>query len=287
MRTVYIDVYFLVNLTVDILACYFAIKVTRVRSSVARIIIIGAIGGTLAVLILALSLGFSAVFVSSLLYLILSARLVSSRSSAIRRIRFILTFVIGQIFIGGAVYFIHGALDKYRDVLFEGISDGFENRPAILFSLIILLLIGVFRLIMLLFANHASAQVANLGVTIGDIYFECEALIDSGNLVRDPMNLTPVLFIKSDLAKKYLPTNIVELSDIDMLDKGLRKRIRLIPVSFGDRTRVLTGVRADYVCLLGTGGEKIDMTVAIDKEEGSFGGYDALAPSTVINDGIQ
>ena len=287
MKTVYVDVYFLVNFTVDILSCFFASRITHIKTSTRRIVLIGALGGAVSVLELFIQLGVFYSFIISVLFLLISSRIVSPKTKAIGRLRFLITFLFIQTAVGGAVYFIHGLLDKYKDVLFSEVQTKVENRRALIFAVIILLLIGVIRLVMLLFANSGCVKTAKLGLHIGELYFECDALVDTGNLVKDPMNMSPVMFIKPDLASKYLPNNIIELKELDELDRGLRKRIRLIPVSVGGQTHVLTGVRADYACLLDAGGERVDITLAIDKEGGTFGGYEALAPAAVFGYGIQ
>jgi len=65
----------------------------------------------------------------------------------------------------------------------------------------------------------------------------------------------------------------------------VRKRIRLVPVTRGQQTHVLTGMRVDPVQVFGkNGSEEIAVTVAIDKEGGNYGGYSALMPSAAIND---
>ena len=92
-------------------------------------------------------------------------------------------------------------------------------------------------------------------------------------------------FVKSAVAGRLLPKEVIDLSGIDGLDYAVCKRIRLIPVTRGDTTHVLTGFLADEV-LIGERGEGICATLAIDKEEGTYGGYLALVPSGVLNDAL-
>ena len=50
MTTIYIDVYFLVNFVVDILAAYFSSTFLHLKTSNLRLVAIGAIGGGFAVI---------------------------------------------------------------------------------------------------------------------------------------------------------------------------------------------------------------------------------------------
>ena len=133
------------------------------------------------------------------------------------------------------------------------------------------------------FSNVESEGSAQVEISFLENTAVVSAFIDSGNLAIDPMDMSPILLIKKDLAKSILPENIIELCNIDSLDRNVKKRIRLIPVSRGGETHVLVGVKADAVRLIGDGGpEELRVTLAIDKEGGDFGGYKALMPSAAL-----
>jgi hypothetical protein len=107
-------------------------------------------------------------------------------------------------------------------------------------------------------------------------------------MATDPMDMRPVLILKPSLARQIFPASIVELSDVDSLGRDIRKRIRLIPISSEMGVKVLTGVRPDRVAVIKEGREEqIFVTLAIDKEEGDFGGYLALMPSVAISDAVR
>ena len=137
----------------------------------------------------------------------------------------------------------------------------------------------------MVFSSSMSEKSVRLEINIEKNSIELDALVDSGNLVKDPMNMNPVVFIKKEAARKIFPMSVIELSDLDDIDCLYRKRIRLIPVSRNGSTHVMTGVRVDDVYILSENTkEKIDTTVVIDKEGGTFGGYEALAPFAAVKD---
>ena len=184
--------------------------------------------------------------------------------------------------LGGAVHFAYSVLDR----LFEGVdfdlSGGAVNRKALIFSVIILLSIGVFKLLIMLFSGDGERENVRLKIKVGEKSVETEAMVDTGNMVRDPMSMCPVIFIKSSLASRLLPQSVMELCDIDSLDAEYKRRMRLIPVTRLGQTHVVAGFRADEVSVMRKDWEKGEFTLAIDKEGGTFGGYEALAPSAVI-----
>ena len=134
------------------------------------------------------------------------------------------------------------------------------------------------------FSNAESEGSVDVEISFLSNKAVVSAFIDSGNLAVDPMDMSPVLLIKKDVAKRILPENIIELSDIDSLDRSVKKRIRLIPVSRGGQTHVLVGVKADRVSIIGKDRtEELSVTLAIDKEGGDYGGYMALMPSAALD----
>ena len=50
METLYIDVYFLINLTVDMLAVFISVKLLHLKSSIIRILIASLIGAAAAII---------------------------------------------------------------------------------------------------------------------------------------------------------------------------------------------------------------------------------------------
>ena len=134
------------------------------------------------------------------------------------------------------------------------------------------------------FSNSQSEGSVEVEISFLNNNTVLSAFVDSGNLAVDPMDMSPVLLIKKEAAKKFLPNNIIELSNIDELDKNIKKRIRLIPITRGGATHVLVGIKADKVKLINKEKyEELSLTIAIDKEGGTFGGFDALMPSAALD----
>lgn len=287
MKTLYIDVYFLINFTVDILSLYFAAVFSKIPTTTKRLIISAAIGALVSVIAVLLpeipliKLIFSAVGLFLMGYI--APKPISFR----RKIKFIFSFVIFTALVGGAVTFIWDIFDKYLSGLFTNAQGGAVNRKMLIMSVIVLLSIGVFKMLVSFFSNNQSEGSAMIEISFLNNTAVISAFVDSGNLAVDPMDMSPIILIKKDAAKTILPENIIELSNIDSLDRGIKKRIRLIPVTRGGETHVLIGVKADSVKVInGDNREEIRVTVAIDKEGGSFGGYEALMPSAALSNAI-
>ncbi len=88
----------------------------------------------------------------------------------------------------------------------------------------------------------------------------CKALLDSGNLLKDPMSNNDVVIVKSSALKDVLPEALVNYNyeNIDMikaeelinlLDDEISSRIRLIPYKHAGSSKgsIILGLKADYI----------------------------------------
>ncbi len=88
----------------------------------------------------------------------------------------------------------------------------------------------------------------------------CDALLDSGNLLKDPMSSNDVIIIKSDILEGIIPKSLINYSYEDMdimkaeeiinvLDSDISSKIRLIPYKHAgsNKSSIILGLKADYV----------------------------------------
>lgn len=288
MKTLYIDVYFLINFTVDLLALYFASCFSKVPTSTKRLLISSAVGALIAVGVVLLPEYAILKFIIATAGLIAMGFIAPKRVSARRKLKFVFAFLIFEALLGGAVSFLWGILDKYISNFFDGAEGGAVNRKMLFLSLIVLLSIGVFKMLVSFFSNIESEGSVDVEISFLDNTAVVSAFVDSGNLAVDPMDLSPILLLKKEVAKTILPENIIELSNIDSLERKVKKRIRLVPLSRGGETHVMVGVKADAVRLVGGKSEEdLRVTLVIDKEGGDFGGYKALMPAAALDNAIR
>ena len=99
MQTFYIDIYFLINFTVDILALYFSALFTKVESTVKRLILSSTFGALLAsVIALVVPVGF--VFLAILLIgTWLTIEIFINKSTLLRKFKFYIAFLVFETLI--------------------------------------------------------------------------------------------------------------------------------------------------------------------------------------------
>lgn len=279
MRVLYIDVYFLINFTVDLLALYFSAVLLHFPISRIRLLLASAIGALFAV-IAVLTYGRTLpVLGLSVVSLILMTVLIGKGSRAVRRIRFALVFLLFQMLIGGIVHWGYGFLQKRIGDL--KLEKGAQNQRLLYLSVLILLAIGILRIAISLLSHTGSVRSREIEIVIEEKRYLGSALVDSGSFLRDPLDGSAVALIKPSVARRLLPPAFIN-EDAAALSDAYRKKLRLIPVRMVGGQRILFGIRPDDFCIFnGKKKEHLRVIIAYDKEEGDYEGYSVLIPLAI------
>ena len=281
MQTLYVDIYFLINFTVDLLSLHLASVFTGIRVSGRGILVSAILGGAYAVVLIFIPQNPLLISLITILFFSAVLFLCVKGLRAIRKIKFVIAFIFTQIIIGGMVYFVYGALEKY--ILKFSLSELETNRNLIVLSLIVLLSIGVLKILLMLFKNNMSQLSVRLKIIIFEKEYFLDALVDSGNLLKDPMDMSPVMVVKDRFTSKVFPYGVPDIFEAQAISEKVKKRVRAVPISTLTEHKILLGFRPDSVFLVKNNGyEKIDLIIAFDKEGGSFAGFDALIPLAAL-----
>lgn len=283
MKTLYLDVYFLINFTVDVLALYFSALLSKITVTNKRLIISGILGALCAIIN---TLMFSnAIFITlvSIIFFILMISIATGKIGCYRKIKYGIAFLIFQILIGGIVYYAYCLLDElFKDYNIK--EAGAENRRLIVLAVVILLSLGVFKVLVAFFGNFRSETKACLTVEFMGVSETFDALVDSGNLAQDPFDRTPVMIVNEGLGKKLFGEDLCYV-DVRNLKNESKKCIRIIPVEFGGEKRILYGMKPDKVTVTkDERKEKVSLIIAVDKSIKNYGGYPALVPLSALED---
>ena len=278
MQTFYVDIYFLINFTVNILALYFSALFTRVYSTTLRLIFASAFGALMASVVALLVPKGLLLLVIFILGTWLTVEIFSVKAEFVRRIKLYFGFIIFETFLGGFVTLIYNLLDTYLYPLVSGESFGAENRNLLLLSLIVLLAYGILKLIFTVFYNSKYENNVEITVSINNIEERITGLVDSGLMACDPLDSKPVLIVKKDSLD--LTRNLGDISNSQ--DVEIKKRIRVIPIKTLNEEKILLGIRSDYIKINGHPQKYENVVIAIDEEGGDYSGYMALVPLSII-----
>ncbi|MGL4913337.1 MAG: sigma-E processing peptidase SpoIIGA [Romboutsia sp.] len=164
-------------------------------------------------------------------------------------ISIMLVFYLVNIFISGSTFFI---------IYFTGI-----DHMKISFLIVCAYISG--ELLKYIYNDIKTLkQLKELTKTININLLEnscsCKALLDSGNLLKDPISKNDVVIVKSSALKGILPESVLKYSYenidiikaeeiINFLDDNISSRVRLIPYKHAGSSTgsIIFGLKADYI----------------------------------------
>ncbi|EPZ60276.1 sporulation factor SpoIIGA family protein [[Clostridium] sordellii ATCC 9714] len=139
--------------------------------------------------------------------------------------------------------------------------------------------------------KYINSMKKNIKVCINKNEIELKALIDTGNLLKDPISQEEVVIISANKLYDILPKefqlldftniNINTINDIiSHVDESISYRIRMIPVRQINDENLVLGIKSDYIDIDGKKLPNVILGLSNFKEEG----YSAiLNPQLLVN----
>lgn len=295
--TVYIDVLFAVNMIINYLLLLATSKITRHSTSAVRIVL-----GSFAGAVYAVCMFFPQI---KALYTVAAKIAVSfilvAISFNIKRVKsffktvcvfYITSFIFGGISLG--IFYFTGTGTGTGTVISNGIF--YYNLSLRLLIISSAIAYGVIRLLWKVCKSDKMRDFKQIEIFLNGKNVSLNALVDTGNMLNDPITQTPVVVAEFERIKNILPHNFNTLytelyhspESIIINDNisEIASRLRIIPfTSLGANESMLLGFKPDAI--------KIENTLREDIIIGIYGNnlsrnkdYDALLNPEIISGGI-
>lgn len=202
----------------------------------------------------------------------------------------ILIFYLTSFVFGGvALYLIYFL--KPQDILMKnGMYVGENILKIILLGGIVAFVVIKISLKIIKTKISSKDMYCNIKIKLNEKEVETTAMLDTGNLVKEPITNTPVIIVESSLLYEMLPKEILNnleevlngnLSDIpEEIQEKYISKMRCIPFkSLGKENGMLLGIRADEIEVIKEDENKIIKNAIIgiyDKSLTRRGEYRAL-----------
>lgn len=256
----YLDIFILENTLLNLFVISLTSLVSCLKSSFLRKMM-GSLAGTLfAVVILIYA---PTLIESYTIKLLISALLVLIVYSPISLPEFFKTFVIlcfCAMLVAGTMFFLLASTGSHF-IIQNGILMVNAGLTPSIFIVTALLSVLFVKVLFRLKKVHAIQErlFVPLSISIDNKHISLRALIDTGNLLCDPLTNLPVIVTEYGALKEILPTELSNFMDttkkldMDNLSKSLYqsgwfRRLRLIPFSsLGNENDLLLGFKPDLV----------------------------------------
>lgn len=288
METVYGDLLFMINFSMDFLCFFLTAKLMHRRVGVLRFTVASGFGAIYAVW----ALFITAYQPLALLVDILVCFVMCLVAFAPKEVKIgealLLTSVYTAIsmMLGGIMTALFNLLNRTELGLDEVSDDGLSGW---LFAALALVSGAAALIWGRFFRGSTSKRSARLKIMLDGKSVELDALCDSGNLLTDPISGRRVIVVERGALEPLFTPEIAEClrgggySSLESLDDGMRRRIRLIPSKSAHASGILSAIMPDSISVTTEkGSHNVDALIAPVDSNGGFDSYGALLPTELL-----
>ena len=258
--TVYIDIILLENLCMNYIILFATAYIMKIKISHIRIIASSSIGAVYSIMLYMQILPiYSSIFMKIILSVVMVYISYAPKSVKIAIKQLIIFYLISSAFGGCAfalLYFV-----KPQDIFIKnGVYIGtYPLKIALLGGIVGFVITYIaFKII----KNKATKEemIYKLKIKINDKTVEVNALLDTGNKLKDPITLVPVIVIEKQKLYNFLPEEILENIDKiiggdsnKLIEENIKymSKFRVIPYnSIGKQNGLMLGFKADEVKII-------------------------------------
>lgn len=293
-QTVYGDVLFVINFSMDFVALYITAKILHIKARTLTLSLAAALGAVYSVASLffkgAFPLALAIDIAVSALMCLVGYRKLTGKSFFLA---WFLFFAVSALLGGSitAIYsLINSALGKRANVGHP--SEAYSGLPADVFVIIALFSVALTYVGGRLLSRTAQVKSIEVTVTHGERSVTFAALLDSGNLLREPISGRPVILANVESVAPVLPYEVLSLmrrgayDKLGILSAASLRRTRLIPAKGIGEEKILIGFIPEKITVKRSGragARCVDAVIAVDtRAMCDFGGFEAvISPSLV------
>lgn len=287
--TIYLDIVFLENMIMNYIIIYATVIVLKNKVSQIRILFGSFIG---AIYTVVMYLNILPIYSNFLMKFILSIIIVyvSIKPHTMKKLfKDLIVFYFVSFVFGGCSFALIYCVAPHLALVKNGVFVGeYPLKIAILGGVVSFIVI---KTSLVLIKNKLNKKdiIYKLNIGINNKKIEIKALLDTGNLLKEPLTGNSVIIVESRCLKEILPIEIIEnISEIingnmDVISncENCREwicKLRIIPYeSIGIKRGVMLGIRTDYVEVITDEVQKSNENIVIGIYENIFSKYESYS----------
>lgn len=289
---VYGDVLFLLDTSIDFLVLLLVGCFLHLRRRAWRLLLAAAVGGVYSVLSLLPDLHPLLALACNLAAAILICLIAYAPLGKWELCKLVLSFYAVSLLLGGVIGALWSALAEYFGTAGLGgvVGNAIRARYFLIYAAVSGILIFTVGRIL---SHRSGAERLTVEIEEEGKRLSVAAILDSGNLLRDPVSGKPVILVRRAHMERILPHGVCDAFSRDRQDKGSRalsdrakRRMRVILANGIGGGSVLVGYLPDNISLFLDEKRKskktVDALVAVcDGGDGDFAGCGAIVPSVL------
>lgn len=266
--TVYLDIVFLENVVINYIILYATAIVSKSKIKQSRILIGSIMGATYSIIYYIFNLKmYSNIILKIILSIIIIY--VSFKSENFKDLgkKVLLFYLVSFVFGGAAIAIIY--MVNSQDITIQnGVLIGSYTIKTILVGIIIayLTIIVAFKIIRTKISKKDF--ICDISITLNNKTISTKAMIDTGNLLKEPITNTPVIVMEHtlfyDIISKEILNNIEKIlgGDLSVIPKDVQEeyisKLKVIPfASLGKSNGMLLGIKGENLIINGKDEKKL------------------------------
>lgn len=288
--TIYLDLILLENIIMNYIIILATGMVCRVDVKHIRVLLSSILGAIYAIIIYLIDLKIYTNQITKIIVSISMAYIAFNAINVKILLKQLIIFYLTSFCFGGAAYYLLYVVNPNLIKSINGVFVGtYPIKIAILGGILGFFIINIsFKMI----KNKLTKKDMLFDV---DIYYKEEkasikVILDTGNLLTDPITNIPVLIVESNKLTKIIPQNISKIifgSELQKINDDIKKRCSIIPFSsIGKNNGMIIGFRPDYIKIHTQEGEEIRKKVIVGIYENKItknGPYSGLIGLNLLN----
>lgn len=258
--TIYIDVVLIENLLMNYIILFATGVILKIKITHIRLILASLVGAiyTIIAYVSALKI-YSNIFLKFILSLIM-IYIAFNPKNVKKLFKFTLIFYLTSFVFGGAAFALIYIV-KPQDILKNnGLILNSDSLKVIFISAIIAFVIITIGFKVVKNKISAKDMYCNISIKLNHKEIETKAMIDTGNLLKEPITNTPVIVVEHTLLYECIPKEILnhlenilggDFSEIpENIKEEYMPKLKVIPFSsLGKQNGMLLGIKAEEVII--------------------------------------
>ncbi len=283
-QTVYVDLFFMINFSMDFLCFFLTSQLLGTKLKLLRAVCASALGGIYACMALFLSVGSVAAIIIDIAVCVLMCVVTFGARGSLAAHSAV--YIAVSMILGGFMTALFSLLNRAQLPL-----DGVGNDGI---SAWVLVLLAATSAVITLFGGRSfrrrSARTyTKVRIVISQKSRTLNAFCDSGNLLCDPISSKPCIIVSINALDGVLPKELADIARdksfeaVTSLDRETAKRVRLIPAKTAFGSGMLIAMRADKI-LMGEADamREVDALLALCDAKEMGEGCEALVPTELL-----
>ncbi len=286
-RIIYGDVLLVINFSMDFLSLYVTARIMHIKLNSFRITSAAIIGALYSLLIIGINANTLVSGTLSIAFSFLMCFIAYGKFKAARYIKNTAVFYIVNFALGGGITALCNLLNMWKNnksLLVNGTYDVLYGDIPFGLLAVLACVCGAFSLFSgKIIKKQKSIKSATLEISIQKQNTSLTALVDSGNLLKEPISGKPVIVACYSSLRSVIPTELLDVFKTQDLPKTPNEpslsKLRLIPTHSVGKNGLLFAILPETVTV---NGNRVDAYVAVDTSQNNYGECQAIVPAILV-----